>query len=150
MYLAALFGHAAAVEKLLAAGAAKNAMNEVRGEEGYGMRVGSGPVATRTSSCHFCSRCCDKSQATLPLFTTPLASFHLKLCWKCISAIADSHRWVKRYQHHLGQNSCVLFSSFGASLDVFVWDGAGRSRPFTWGCVGCMIKAIPSLNKNVG
>ena len=49
LYYAAIGGHSAVVEQLLAAGAAVDAKHEVR--EGVGVRIGGGAVAEHSSAC---------------------------------------------------------------------------------------------------
>ena len=59
LHLAANNNHLTVIEKLLAAGAAKDATNKVRGDGGGG-GPGERRVATRISACHLCLRSCRK------------------------------------------------------------------------------------------
>jgi len=62
LHVAAGKGHAAVVEKLLAAGAATHATDEVRREGGCGTRIGADRGATCTYAYHVCLRSCDMSR----------------------------------------------------------------------------------------
>ena len=73
LHTAAKNGHAAVVEKLLTAEAAKEATNRVRGKGDTGTQSRRSRGAIRTSACHLCLRSGEKFQLT-PLHASNLQS----------------------------------------------------------------------------